>query len=206
MKKGDHFIIVIGRHFGAGGRAVGKLLAEKLDIPYYDNEILKETADQYGLTNDIFARADEKRPSFLKRLLTQSYGIQETYNPEAISSETLYQAQSKVIREIADKGPCVFVGRSADYILRDYPGLISVFLHAPIDYRAEKILKRGDASSLCEASEIARKMDKDREAYYNYFTGKEWGKASTYTLSIDASSLPPDKIAELIIDYLKKYS
>lgn len=196
-------IFVIGRCFGAGGRAVGKLVAERLSIPYYDNELLKEAARQSGYSSHIFAHADEKRPSFFKRLLTQSYGVQESYNSDALSNETLYQAQSKVIRKIAEQGPCVIVGRTADYILRDFPGLTSVFLHAPLEFRAQKIVDRGDAQTLEEASETARRRDKEREGYYNYFTGRHWGAAANYNISLDSSQLTPSQLVDIVISFSK---
>lgn len=202
-KEKNHPVIVIGRHFGAGGRAIGKLIAERLSIPYYDNELLMETARQFGLSSHIFAGADEKPPSFFKRLLTQSYGVQEAYSPDALSSESLYQAQSRVIRKIAEKGSCVIVGRTADYILRDFPSLTSIFLHAPVGYRAAKIVARGDAQTLEEAADLAKRRDRDREAYYNYFTGRQWGAAATYTISLDASTAEPTEIADLLIAFLK---
>lgn len=198
-----HPVVVIGRRFGAGGRAIGKIVAERLGISYYDNELLMETARQFGFSRHIFDGADEKRPSFLKRLLSQSYGVQEAYNTEALSCESLYQAQSRVIRSIAQKGPCVIVGRTADYILRDFSSLTSIFLHAPLQYRASKIMDRGDASSLEEATELAKRRDKDREAYYNYFTGRQWGVASNYGLSLDSSAGEPAEIADFIIAFLK---
>lgn len=197
----DYPIIVIGRSFGAGGRAIGKLLSSYLSIPYYDNELLKAAAEEFGFSSSVFASVDEKRPSWLKRLLTLSYGVQENYNPEALSSETLYQAQSRVIRSIADKGPCIFVGRTADYILRDYPGVISIFLHAPLEYRAAKIMARGDASSKEEALELARLRDRERESYYNYFTGRKWGSAPNYTLSLDSSQSSPERLVDVILTY-----
>ena len=203
MEEKPH-IIIIGRAFGAGGRAIGKNVAKRLQIPYYDNELLQEAAVKFGFSTDVFARADEKRPSLFKRLLCQSYGVQETFNPDALSNETLYQAQSRVIRAVADKGSCVIVGRTADYILRDYPALISIFLHAPIDHRAGNILARGDAKSLEEARELALRRDKEREAYYNYFTGRRWGNAGNYSLSLDSSKFTLDKISDIIISLISK--
>lgn len=202
-KDKNYPIIVIGRSFGAGGRAIGKLLSERLGIPYYDNELLMETARQFGLQSHIFAGADEKRPSFFKRLLTQSYGVQEAYGQDTLSSEALYQAQSRVIRNIAERGSCIIVGRTADYILRDYPGLKSIFLHAPVEYRAAKIVARGDAPTTEEAIELARRRDRDREAYYNYFTGRHWGEATNYTLTLDSSKADPGRIVDLITSYLE---
>ncbi|MCH5218851.1 MAG: cytidylate kinase-like family protein [Muribaculaceae bacterium] len=203
MKQND-YVISIGRSFGAGGRAIGRELCSKLDIPFYDNELLMEAAQEFGFSPQIFARADERKPSFLRRLVTQSYGVQENYITATISTESLYQAQSQVIRAIASRGPCVIIGRTADYVLRDHPGLLKVFVHAPLAFRARKIVERGDAPSEVEAIELARQKDRRRQEYYNYFTGREWGTAANYDLTLDSSMLPSDESAEVIIFYLKK--
>lgn len=194
-------IITIGRSFGAGGRAIGKCLSEMLGIPVYDNELLKEAAQQFGFSKEIFARADEKRPSVFRRFVSHAYGVQEAYIADALSPENLYQAQSAVIRAIAKKSPCIFIGRTADYILRDFPGLLSVFLHAPLAFRAIKIVERGDASSEIEAIELANRRDKKRQEYYNYFTGRQWGVASNYDLTLDSSLHSPNQSADFIVKF-----
>lgn len=196
-------IIVIGRSFGAGGRALGHELARLMDLTYYDNELLSAAASKLGFENEIFARADEKRPSFFRRFVTRSYGVQETFTPDTLSGESLYEAQSRVIKEVAGAGGCVIVGRTADYILRDHPSLTSIFLHAPKTFRASKILERGDAADLKSALELARKCDREREAYYNYFTGRKWGHSENYHYTFDSSKIPPRKIAEVIRDLIE---
>lgn len=200
----EHTIIVIGRSFGAGGKSIGKVLSEKLGIPIYDNTLLNESAKEFGFSRDIFCRVDEKRPSRFKRFVTQSYGVQESYIYDAISNETLYQAQSRVIRAIAEHGPCIIVGRTSDYVLRDFPGLVSVFVHAPLAYRAQKIVERGDATTPEEAIELAKRKDKSREKYYNYFTGRYWGVASNYDLCLDSSLLPVGDSAEVIAGFVRR--
>lgn len=202
MQKRD-FTIVIGRCFGAGGRAIGKRLSDSLDIPFFDNELLKEAAEEFGFSRSVFVRVDERRPSFLRRLVTQSYGVQEAFGAETFNPETLYQAQSRVIRAIAKKGPCIIIGRTADYILRDFPNLVSVFFHAPLAYRAQKIVERGDAASDIEAIELARQKDRQRQDYYNYFTGRRWGEASNYDLTLDSSLMTPQQCADLICSFLE---
>lgn len=198
----NHPIISIGRSFGAGGRAIGRQLSALTGFPFFDNELLIETAQQYGFSRELFMRVDEKRPSMFKRLVTQIYGVQETYQAETISPENLYQAQSRVIRAIASKGPCIIIGRTADYILRDYPGLVKIFFHAPVAFRAAKIMERGDASNEIDAIEMARLKDKRRQEYYNYFTGRNWGSASNYDLTLDSSLLTPEGNAEVILKFM----
>lgn len=203
----DHHIIVIGRSFGAGGRAIGRCLSAILGIPFFDNELLKEAAGEFGFSREVFARADEKRPSRFRRLVTQVYGVQEAYNmASSLSPENIYQAQSLVIRAIAKRGPCVIIGRTADYILRDFPGVVSIFVHAPLAWRARKIVERGDAPSEVEAIELARQKDRGRQDYYNYFTGRQWGVAANYDLTLDSSLLSPQQSANLINTFIQSLS
>lgn len=202
-----HPVIVIGRSFGAGGIAIGRALSIRLGIPVYDKELLKTSAEEFGFKKEIFERTDEKRPSLLRRLVTQSYGVQENFVAVPCNAENLYEAQSRVIRAIAKQEPCIIIGRTADYILRDFPGLVSIFIHAPLAYRAHRIVERGDASSDIDAIELAKRRDKSRQEYYNYFTGRQWGLATNYDLTLNASLLTIDGAAQLIADYigLKKF-
>ena len=197
-------VISIGRSFGAGGRAIGKSLSSILGYPFFDKELLKESAKEFGFSSHIFARADEKKPSRFKRFVTQAYGVQESYISDTLSPENIYQAQSLVIRSIAGRGPCIIIGRTADYILRDFPGLVKVFVHAPLAYRARKIVERGDSPSEVEAIELAKVKDRQRQEYYNYFTGRHWGVASNYDLTLDSSLLSVDENASFIAEYARK--
>lgn len=196
-------VIVIGRSFGAGGRAIGRALSVLTGIPFYDNELLKAAAEEFGFPRRVFERSDERRPSRLRRLVSQAYGVQEAYLADTYTPESLYHAQSAVIRAIASRGACIIIGRTADYVLRDFPGLIKIFIHAPLAYRAGKIVERGDAASEPEAIELARKRDRGRQEYYNYFTGRQWGEASNYDLTIDSSLLPAGQSAELLKRYIE---
>lgn len=200
----EKIVVVIGREFGSGGRAVGRIIANRLGIPYYDKELLSEAAGRLGFSPAIFADADEKRPSMFRSLMQGLYGVPDHFNTDSMSGEGVYQSQSRTIREICSKDSCVIVGRTADYVMRDHPGLVSVFLHAPVGFRAKKILDRGDASTLQQATEMARKSDRNRAHYYNYFTGRDsWGKASNYHLSLDASRLSNEVAADIIISFIK---
>lgn len=193
-------IIVIGRQFGSGGRHIGKRLAEDLNLRYYDKEVLSECASRLGFRREIFDRYDEKRPSMFRSLLANAFG-DSCVNCDL--SGDLYRAQSRVIRELADADRgAVFVGRSADYILRDFPHLVSIFLHAPLRHRAMSIVKRGDSSSVTEAMESARRQDRNREEFYNFFTNRNWGQADNYHLSIDSSLFDSEAIVDIIKCYL----
>ena len=205
MNQGPNFVIVIGRQFGSGGRTVGKLIANRLGIDYYDTEILSKAAESEGMNPEIFKRHEEKKPNILKTLLQGAYGIADNFHQVPISSERTYRLQSRIIQDICKKGSCVIVGRNADFILRDHPGLVSVFLHSPIENRAKRILERKEAVSLEDAISKASQHDKRREAFYNFYTGdKKWGVASNYHLTIDTSQLDNDSIADMIITFTNK--
>lgn len=198
-------VIVIGRQFGSGGRRIGKIVAQALGIDYYDTEILTEAANRLGVRQEVFSEHDEKRPSLLKSILQGSYGIADNFHSIGLTGVSLYNEQSKVIREICKKDGCVIVGRSADIILSDHPNLLSVFLHSPIEKRIISILQRGDASNAEEATELARKHDRRREDFYNFYKGeKKWGVASNYHLCIDTSRLTPEEVADVIITMAQK--
>lgn len=196
-------IIVVGRQFGSGGRKIGKALADYYGLDYYDKEMLSEAAEQFGLRPDIFARYDEKRPSPIRSLLSNAFGVAESFE-NSMSSETIYQRQSYVIRQLAERKGAVFVGRSADYILRDHPHLVSIFLHAPIMHRAQAILDRGDAPNIEKAADLARKLDVSRENFYNYYAGSGWGRADNYHLSLNSAQLGDEATLEVIKTYINR--
>lgn len=198
----NDMIIVIGRQFGSGGRRIGKLVAQKAGIKYYDSELLAKAAEMMGYSRHIFDIHDEKKPSFFRSLLQGTVGVADNFHDVSISGERLYKVQAEVIRRICREGPCVIVGRTADYVMRGHKGLTSVFLHAPIEIRANAILKRGESSDLEEAIEKAKKFDKNRESYYNYYTGSQlWGKAENYSLSLDSSLLDDETAAGIILAF-----
>ncbi|MBQ1185431.1 MAG: cytidylate kinase-like family protein [Muribaculaceae bacterium] len=195
--------IIIGRQFGAGGRELGELLAKKLGIPYYDRSLLKVAAQRLGFDEEIFDNADERKPSILRSMLSINYGAMAAdYSISSLNREKIYMAQSDVIRQLAQEGPAVFVGRTADYITRDMPHRLSIFLHADIESRAERVLRRCECSCICDAREFALKRDKMRQDYYNYFTGRNWGDAANYDLTFDTSRISIEKIADIIIQLI----
>lgn len=204
----QNFVITIGRQFGSGGRELGHKLADALNIAYYDKELLEEASKQAGISEDIIARSDEKFPSFFNAFIPVSIG----YNPAAsylgssstISADNLYKAQSDVIEAIAQRHSCVIVGRSADYVLRNHPRLLSIFVHADIEDCINRILSRCDCMTRDEARAKAEKTNKLRASYYNFYTDKTWGNAATYDLSVNSSVMPIDKIVEVIVEYVRR--
>lgn len=200
----NDFIIVIGRQYGAGGRKLGKKLAETLNVPYYDKELLSEAADALGFSKELFRNADERKPSILRSFLSFNYGSPSaSFSSYTLSDDNLYRAQSNVIKSICEKGSCVIVGRTADYVMREHPGLLSIFIHAPEEHRAKNILDRGEAKSMKDALEKAHKFDRSRESYYNYFTNRHWGQADNYDLTFNSARLRIEDIMPLIIASLR---
>lgn len=194
-------IIVIGRQFGAGGRAVGHRLAELLGLEYYDRELLRQAAVDLGFAPEVFDHTDERRPSVFQGMLSLCYGVADATDCSSMTGSRLYQAQSRVIEALGEKGGCVIVGRTADYVLRDRESLLSVFLHAPVEWRAARIMARGEAPDLRKAADKALKNDRCRERYYNYFSGRRWGDASNYDLSVDCSMLGVERTASLLAHF-----
>lgn len=206
MTKTPQYVITIGRTFGSGGRALGKILAERLGIKYYDKELLFEAAKKTGLSPEYFEKNDERTPQFLAGIIPLNLGFNPLawYNgPTSISSDSIYRAQCDFIHEIASAHPCVIVGRSADYVLRDIPNVINVFVHAPIDECVRRIINRGERLTPEQARSLAEKTNKLRANYYNFYTDKRWGDASSYDLTFDSSLLPLENIADIIIEYTK---
>lgn len=196
---------MIGRQCGSGGRETGKALASRLGIPYYDRTLLSEAARQLGIRPDLLERNDERAPSRLRAWLGACYGaMSESYPVEPFADADIQRLQGAVIRRLMEKGPCLIVGRAADYIGRDLPDLCSIFLHAPLDKRVERVMRReGGVCSHAEAENSILATDRRREEYYNYFTGRNWGRAENYHLTLDTSKLSVDGIVELVYSYLE---
>lgn len=195
-------VICIGRQTGAGGKRVAAQLASRLGILAYDNELVTEAARESGFSPSLFRKSDEKRHFSLIGSLFGSnrYG---SFNGNAISEGELFKLQSEVIRRIADKGSCIFVGRAADYILRDRSDLVSIFLTAPSEDRIAAIAGR-DSLSLQDAEAYVRKSDKTRRDWYEFYTFGKWGDAAGYDLCLNSSRLGIDGTTDLIIAYLQQ--
>lgn len=194
MQQKTSKIISIGRSFGAGGKTIGKNVAEALNIPYYDSELLKETAKNCGLSEKYLASVDEK--DITDAALYMSVGFMTpTYTSVR---QIAANAQREVIQKIAEEGPCVIVGRRANEILKDRKNLVSVFVTASVEYRTERIMEREGLDEKSARKKVLR-VDKERAAYYNQFGGDNWGYASTYDLCINTETFGDEKAAELIV-------
>lgn len=201
------YIITVGRTFGSGGRLVGQAIADKLNIGFYDKKLLVKAAEKSGLNHEYARENDERMPRMFGGIIPFSMG----YYPSgwfggtpSTGPDSIYNAQCDFIRELAQSEPCVIVGRSADYILRDLPNVVNIFVHAPAEACARRIFERGDASSLQEAFTVAERSNKLRANFYNFYTDKRWGAACSYDLCIDSTSLPMDQLADHIIDFVAR--
>ena len=198
-------VITIGRQFGSGGREIGKKLAEVLGIGYYDKELIAIAARDSGLCTDVFEKADERAASGLAYAFALGYPYMGTFMPfnDILSNDELFRIQSDAIRNLASKESCVIVGRCADYILRDDPACLSIFIHNNTEIRVQRIVERMGLS-VEEARTLMDKTDKSRSSYYNYYTNKTWGAASSYDFSIDASVLGVDDTVQFIKTFVEK--
>lgn len=196
----DKFLVVIGRQYGSGGRRIGKMLAWRLGAAYYDKSLLSEAAGRLGYSPEIFAQKDERRPSLIRSLLSFTYGAPTAnIDQTPMSDEKIYEAQSHVINDLCARESCVIVGRTADYVMRHHPRMVSLFIHAPAEVRAAAIMRRGETDNEHDAREIAEKNDRNRESFYNYYTNSNgWGRASNYHLAFDSSMMSDDTIVAVV--------
>ena len=190
-------IITIGRQHGSSGREIARLLAEKLNYKCYDKEIVDEAANHSDFSRDLIDAFDEKRMSAFI-LHAGGYGLNENFrlNMQVVS------AQFEAMRNIAEKGNCIFVGRCADYILRDHDDLISVFILGDMDERL-KCLERRQGLDEVEARKKIKEVDKDRSSFYRYYSDQTWGDAQNYDMCINSSKLGVEGTVQVILDYTK---
>ena len=196
----DKKLITISREFGSGGRLIGKRLAEKLDIPYYDKELLDRIAEESGFSKEMIVEAEKKAKNSFLYSLASAMGTGEA-GPESLSlNERFFLAQFDTIRRIADEGSCVIVGRCADYVLRGMPEATNVFIYAE---EADKIKRAVQEYGVPEDSvkKLMKDTDKERANYYSYHTGRKWGDHVNYNLSIDSGYIEIEDIVDLIIKY-----
>ncbi len=190
-------IITIGRQHGSSGREIARLLAEKLNYKCYDKEIVDEAANHSDFSRDLIDAFDEKRMSAFI-LHAGGYGLNENFrlNMQVVS------AQFDAMRNIAEKGNCIFVGRCADYILRDHKDLVSVFILGDMDERL-KCLERRQGLDEAEARKKIKEVDKDRSSFYRYYSDQTWGDAQNYDMCINSSKLGVEGTVQVILDYIK---
>lgn len=202
---GKNTVITISRMYGSGGLTIAKMLSEKLNIPYYDKDLIKLASDESGINEAIFANADEKsKASLLSKIAKSIYKDDQILPPsskEYTSDKNLFNIQAAIIKKLADTESCIIVGRCAEYILKDYDNVLSVFIHAPFEYCLEKAaeVKNLPFKGL---EDFVLKTNKQKEDYHLKFTGKNWTDAHNYDLCLDSSKLGFDRCVEEIIAYM----
>ena len=203
----DKYVITIGRTFGSGGRALGRAIADKLGIGFYDKQLLVKAAEKAGYNIEYIEKNDERAPSVMGSSIPFSFGFYPMSwigNPGGGGSDSTYSAQCDLMHELAESEPCVIVGRSADYVLRDLPNVVNIFVHAPIEECVRRITSRGDVTRETDANALAERTNKLRANFYNFYTDKRWGYAESYDLCVNSALMPIDALADYVIEFIKQ--
>ncbi|MEG1684835.1 MAG: cytidylate kinase-like family protein [Bacteroides sp.] len=202
-----NYVINIGRQLGSGGKEIGEKLATELGISFYDKELINLASDESGLCKELFEKADEKAS---QSIVGGLFGMRFPFISDGsipygncLSNDSLFKIQSDVIRRLAEQKSCLFVGRCADYILRDNPRCVNIFISASLSDRMQRIRHIHHLSEE-KAEELIEKTDKKRASYYNYYSYKTWGAAATYHLCIDSSVLGVDETVAFIKTFIIK--
>lgn len=198
-------VINIGRQFGSGGRIIGEKLSTLMNIQFFDKELILIASQESGLGKEFFENFDEKSSHSIFGGL---FGLRGAFSDEMapnnfLNNETLFKIQSDVIRDLAEKQSCIFVGRCADYVLKDHPHCLNLFVSADIDDRIKRIAEKENLPEN-KAKELIEKTDKKRASYYNYYSNKVWGAASSYHLCINSSFLGIDESVDFIKEFAEK--
>jgi cytidylate kinase len=199
-------IITIGREFGSAGKTIGKMVAEELRLVCYDKELISKVAEETGFDEKFVEQAGEYAPgkTMLSYILS-ARGPQGAMEGMMSMDEYLWASQRKVILDIAEKGPCVIIGRCADYILKDRNDCLSVFIHAGMDARIERIIKQYPKTDK-SPEKLLEERDRQRKAYYKYFTGLDWGMSQNYHISLDRGRIGIDTCVQIILNLAKDHS
>ena len=200
-----NMIITIGRQFGSGGYEIASKLAQELGLPIYDKEMLKRAAKDSGICEEIFDTHDEKPTnSFLYSLIMDTYslGYSASGCADMPINHKVFLAQFDTIKKIASEGPCILVGRCADYALEDRKDVINIFIHADIEHRIRRIARKYELSD-SKAKDTILKTDKKRASYYNYYSNKKWGDAKEYDLCLNSGKLGIEGTVKTILEYIK---
>ena len=199
-------VITISREFGSGGSEIAGKLSKLLGVQYYDKDLLKRAAEESGMCHEIFENHDEKpTSSFLYNLVMDTYSFSYGSSPyvEMPISHKVFLAQFETIKNIAKEGPCIIVGRCADYALSEMENVINIYIHATLEARCKRISQKYQLSE-DKARDMILKKDKQRANYHNFYSSKKWGKADSYDLCIDSHILGIDGTVSLIEEYVKR--
>lgn len=203
----NFYVVNLGRELGSGGRAIGEMAARDLGISFYDKELIYLASKESGLGQEFFEKADERTsPTILGGLLGARFPFmnESAYTCNScLSNDALFNVQSNVIHKLAEEKSCLFVGRCADYVLRHHPRCVNIFVTSPLEVRRQRLMERMNITA-SEAEDLIRKSDKERSNYYNYYSFRTWGQASTYHLCIDSSLFGLEGTAEFITAFIRK--
>ncbi len=198
----NNTIITISREYGSGGRIIGQKVSEKLGIPFYDNELITLAAERSGINEEYFKEVDTMPKSSIILSLSVLSPSTEVYGMPL--NEKIFLTQSKVIREVAEEGPCVIVGRCADYVLENNPNVVNVFIHSSMPNRVKRVKEVYGDKVHDNIESYIKKIDRRRASYYSFFTDKSWGKANNYSLVLNSDQIGIDNCVDIIIDYINK--
>lgn len=199
----DHYVITIARGYGSGGKTIGKMLSEKLDIPFYDRELLRMASDDSGIHERLFGQADERVKPGLRKPFGKVYkgDLLPPESDDFVSDDNLFNYQAKIIKELADTRSCVIVGRCADFILQGRTNVVKLFVHAPFESCVKTVMDMY-ALPQKEAEKKIQDTDRHRSAYYKYYTGRNWDNAQNYDLCLNSAELGFDKCVEIVEAYM----
>ena len=197
-------IITISREFGSGGRSIAKAVAEALDIPYYDKELIKQVSEKSGFSQEYVRNAGEYAPGKSALAYLPTLGVPIDAVEGMSASDFLWRMQRQVILDLAEKGSCVIVGRCADFILKDNPDALHIFIHASMAFRAERIVRLYGESEKKPEERLTDK-DKKRSVHYKHYTGREWGKCQNYHLSLDSGVVGIEQCVSLITEFARSH-
>lgn len=201
----DNYVITIARGYGSGGKTIGKMLAKELGINVYDKEILRLASDDSGISEELFAKADEKAKNTSLFKAAKKVYKGEVIPPESddfTSNDNLFNFQAKVIKELAEKESFVVIGRAADFVLKDYKNVVRIFVHAPMDYCIDTVEKMSSMSRK-EIENFILKTDRQRAGFYHYYTGRDWNDARNYDLCLNSYELTYEKCVEMVKEFVK---
>ena len=197
-------IITFARGFGSGGKTIAKMLAEELGVNCYGRNIVRLASDESGISEDLFAQADEKRKYSLLKFAPSKHdkALSPPESNDFVSNDNLFKFQANVIKNLAQNESAVIIGRCADYVLKDYDNLISVFIHADLETSVNNVVDMYGVPEH-EAKKLIEKNNKSRSEYYKYYTGQNWENAKNYDLCLDSSNLGYEKCVDIIKAYIK---
>lgn len=195
----ERYVITIGRQLGSGGREIGQKLSERLGIDFYDKELIRLASKQSGLKEEFFERVDEQKhfSLFPGILGLRTSMTDDFFSNYYLSNESLFRIQSEVMKMLAAQGPCIFVGRCADYVMKDEKECLNLFISSDLNDRIRRIAASHNITE-SKAKELIERTDKGRSGYYHYFSGKTWGAAESYHLSVNSSLLGIDETVSMI--------